>query len=107
MNIDWNELGLILRSADWNYQYADDGRAYNEGERSARYAQDAWALAYTVEPERALEVLAKNFPPYCDSARSKDGSGWDISRWPTWASKRVGDWPQQHLLMIRDSISSK
>lgn len=107
MNIDWNKLGLILCSADWNYQYADDGRAYAEGERSARYAQDAWALAYTVEPERALEVLAKNFPPYCDSARSKDGSGWYIDRWHTEASKRVGDWPPHHVVMIRDWISSK
>lgn len=107
MNIDWNELGLILRAADWNYQYADDGRAYNEGERSARHAQDAWALAYTIEPERALEVLAKNFPSYCDSERSKDGSGWNISRWPDWASKRVSDWPAFHTAMIRDWISSK
>ena len=74
---NWDSLATHLRTADWYYMFADSSPP---GVRSSTIAQSLWAIAHSIDPQRAVDVWESNFPVHV-RRDAIIGSGHTIANW--------------------------
>lgn len=89
---NWDGLAGWLRGADWYYMFADESPA---GVRTSTIAQDLWAIAHSIDPQRAIDVWESNFPEHV----RRDpiiGSGHTIANWIADATRNLPRMSREH-----------
>lgn len=89
---NWDCLAQWVRAADWFYMFAETSEP---GIRSSTVAEDMWAIGYSIDPQRAIDVWESNFPA---SVRNDPiiGSGHTISNWIITAQRRIATMTTYH-----------